>query len=68
MNIPLSLQQLNRLKPFKKEALTLLNKSLSVRKKKKALQKGGFISAIIAPILGLLGSLVGEIITKRKKK
>ena len=32
LNVLLSPQQLNRLKPFKKEALTLLNKYLSVHK------------------------------------
>ena len=50
-NIPLSEKEKKRLGKYKKE-LRSLRKLTSEKTKKKILQKGGFLPALLAPILG----------------
>lgn len=50
-NIPLSPRQKKELKKHKRKFLILLNKSASIKKKKKTLQTGGFIGTLLATVL-----------------
>ena len=51
-NIPLGLKEKKRLAKYKEQLRTLRKKNTSDRKKKQILQKGGFLPALLAPILG----------------
>ena len=51
-NIPLGLKEKKRLAKYKEELRALRKKNTSDRKKKQILQKGGFLPALLAPILG----------------
>ena len=64
-NVTLSGKQLKSLSKFKRACKLMLHKSTSLKTRKTLLQKGGFISAIVMPILGLLGSLIGEAIARK---
>lgn len=57
--VPLTSAQLRKLRRQKNNLRLLAVKKTSVKRKKKILQKGGFIGAIIPPILGILGGLLG---------
>jgi hypothetical protein len=57
--VPLTSAQLRKLRRQKNNLRLLAVKKTSVKKKKKILQKGGFIGAIIPPILSILGGLFG---------
>ena len=57
--VPLSSQQRRKLCRFKNHLRALSNKNISIRRKKALLQKGGFLPALLSPILGILGSLLG---------
>ena len=59
-NIPLTI------KKFNKAAKLILKRSTGIESKKRLLQKGGFIPALIAPIIGFLGSLIGNAIAKKR--
>ena len=65
-NIPLNSSQLKTVKKFNKAAKLILKRSTSIESKKRLLQKGGFIPALIAPIIGFLGSLIGNAISKKR--
>jgi hypothetical protein len=55
--VPLKKDQLKRLRAYKRNLQTLATKRPSMKKKKIALQKGGFVGALLAPVLSLLGGL-----------
>ena len=58
-SVPLSSNQKKKLSKYKHHLRTLSNKKVSTSKKRKLLtQKGGFISAILGPVLSALGSLL----------
>ena len=57
--VPLSAVQLHQLRRQKNNLRLLAVKRTSVKKRKKILQKGGFIGAILPPILGIIGGLLG---------
>ena len=58
-NVPLSLSQKRKLSQSKKHLRSLADKTVSIPKKKKLLvQKGGFLPALIGPILGALASFL----------
>jgi hypothetical protein len=57
--VPLSAVQLRKLRRQKNNLRLLAVKRTSVKKRKKILQKGGFIGAILPPILGIIGGLLG---------
>jgi len=57
-NVPLTPGQLSRLRREKNNIRTLALKKTSVKKKKRILQKGGLLGAILPPIISVLGSLL----------
>ncbi len=58
-NVALSKPQLNRLKKYKSALRNLVNRKTSLKKKKDILQTGGFLSALLTPLLGVLGGILG---------
>ena len=50
-NIPLSVTQESKLKKHKKHLRHMVGKKISQKKKKEILQKGGFLPALLAPII-----------------
>ena len=62
-NVPLGVIQKRKLKKYKKELKLLRKKSSKEKDKKKALQKGGFLPALLAPILtSVVAPLVSKIL------
>ena len=59
-NIALSKPQLIRLKKYKSALRNLVERKTSLKKKKAILQTGGFLSALLTPLLGVLGGLLGK--------
>src|SRR6266516_6711830 len=56
-NVPLSAGQKKKLS-FKKKALRqIILKKTSLRKKKNLIQRGGFLGALLGPIISVLGGL-----------
>ena len=49
-NVPLTKKHLKHLQRYRSDVRTLVKKRAPKRKKKKILQKGGFLSALLAPI------------------
>ena len=58
-NIALSKPQLIRLKKYKSALRKLVERKTSLKKKKDILQTGGFLSALLTPLLGVLGGIFG---------
>ena len=61
-NVPLKDAQLKRLRREKNNLRQLSLKKTPLYKKRKILQKGGFIGAILPPVLSVLSSLLGGLI------
>jgi len=59
-NVPLTKQHSTKLRRNKNNLRALSVKKTSLRKKRQIIQKGGFLRAIITPILSLLGGLIGN--------
>ena len=59
-NIKLNAGQKTRLRRYKNILRKLAAKKLAVKTRKQLLQKGGFIGALLGPVLGVLGSLLGR--------
>lgn len=57
-NVPLKESQLRKLRREKKNLRALALKRTPLKKKRKILQKGGFIGALLTPVLSILGSLI----------
>jgi len=57
-HVPVTPRQLHRLRRNKNNIRALALKKTAVKKKKKILQKGGFLGAILPPVLSVLGSLL----------
>lgn len=57
-NVPLKDSQLRKLRREKKNLRALALKKTPLKKKRKILQKGGFIGALLGPALSILGSLL----------
>ena len=55
--VPLKKAHVRRLKRYKNDLRTLNKKRISLKKKKIILQKGGFLGALLNPLVGLLVSL-----------
>jgi len=51
-------RQFNRLKRQKTDVRALANKRTSLRKKRRIVQKGGFIQALLMPAIATLGSVL----------
>ena len=59
-NVPMCSRHLKRLQRYRSDVRQLVKKRTAQRKKKKILQKGGFLSALLAPIaVEVLSKLVG---------
>jgi len=62
-NIKLSPKEKKQLSRHKKPLRDLTSKRLSVERKRKLLvQKGGFLPALLAPIIGIASSLIGGLL------
>ena len=57
-NVPLKPTQLRRLRRDRSNMRVLASKKTSLKKKGRIMQKGGFIGALLPPVLGVLGSLL----------
>ena len=57
-NVKISASQKKKLSRYKKHLRLLVKKKTSLKKRKQLLQKGGFIGALLTPILSVLGSLL----------
>lgn len=58
-NVRLTPAQKRSLCKYKLSLRSLAKKGVSIKKKKEILQKGGFIGALLKPVLGVLGSVLG---------
>ena len=59
-NIKLNKSQKTRLRRYKNILRKLAYKKSTTKSRKQMLQKGGFIGALLGPVLGVLGSLLGR--------
>ena len=57
-NVQLKPAQLRRLRRERSNVRALALKKTSLKKKRRILQKGGFLGALIPPVLSVLGSLL----------
>jgi len=57
-NVPLTNRQMTNLRRKKHDLRSLSKKKTSLRKKRKILQKGGFLSALLPPVLTVLSGLL----------
>ena len=58
-NVRLTSNQLRSLRRHKKNLLNVVKKSTSDKKRRQILQRGGFLGAILKPVIGTIGSLLG---------
>lgn len=58
-NVKLSSHQKKRLSRYKQGMRALSRGNTSMKRKKQILQKGGFVGALLKPVLGVLGGLLG---------
>ena len=59
-NVPLTKRQKARLRRSRNDIRALSVKKTSLRKKRKILQKGGFLTALLPPVLALLGGMFAQ--------
>jgi len=59
-NVPLSDRQKSELRRKKKDLIALSLNKTSLGQKRRILQKGGFLTALLPPILAVLGSLFAK--------
>ncbi len=59
-NVPLTNRQKTRLRRSRNELRALSVKKTPLREKRRILQKGGFLGALLPPVLGVLASLLLE--------
>jgi len=59
-NVPLSSRQMTQLRRKRYDLRALSKKKTSLQAKRKILQKGGFLTALLPPILSVLGSLLAK--------
>ena len=57
--IPLKEKQRKELSKRKKSLRNLVDKSISLKTKKRIIQSGGFLGALLGPIVSILGGLFG---------
>ncbi len=67
-NVNLSENEYKTLKRYHPQLKGLALKSTSNKKKKELIQCGGFLQALIAPLIGLLGSVISGVIARKHKK
>jgi len=57
-NVPLTKRQMTNFRRKRYDLRALSRRKTSLRTKRKILQKGGFLSALLPPVLSVLGSLL----------
>ena len=57
-NVPLTSGQKNALRKHKKGLRELVQKKTTQKRRKQIIQKGGFLGALLKPVLGVLGGLL----------
>ena len=57
-NVPLNERQMTNLRRKRQDLRALSKRKTSLRTKRKILQKGGFLGALLPPVLSVLGSLL----------
>ena len=57
-NVPLTNAQMSKLRPRREDLRALSVKKTSLAKKRNIIQKGGFLSALLAPALSVLAGLL----------
>jgi len=57
-NVPLTIRQKERLRRSRNDLRALSVKKTTLRRKRRILQKGGFLGALLPPVLGVLSSLL----------
>ena len=62
-NVPLSARHSAKLRRNKNDLRQLSAKKTSLRKKRQIVQKGGFLSALLTPVLTLLGGALSNVIS-----
>ena len=58
-HVQLTPAQKKQLSRYKQSLRLLATKSTSAKRRKQILQKGGFLGALLKPVLGVLGGLLG---------
>ena len=61
-NVPLKDSEVKKLRREKRNLKALSLRKTSLKKKRKILQKGGFIGALLPPVLSVLGSLLAGVV------
>ena len=64
-NVKLSQAHFKKLKRYKQQLRLLADKKASVKRKKKALQTGGFLGSLLTAVLPTLAGLVGSLFTPK---
>ena len=59
-HIPLTSNQMRQLRRHKQSVRLLAKKKTSLKRRKQLLQKGGFLGALVKPLLGVLGGLLTQ--------
>ena len=59
-NVKLNPAQKKKLCRYKNKLRTLISKKTSMKTRKQILQSGGLIGALLGPVLGVFGSLLGH--------
>ena len=59
-NVPLKKSQKSKLRRFKERLRKLVSKKTRVKIKKRIVQSGGFIGALLTPVLSFLGTLLSS--------
>ena len=62
-NVTLNRGQKRKLTRHKQGLRSLVQPKTSILKKKKILQQGGFLPALLGPILGIAGPIIGKILS-----
>lgn len=67
-NVPLTKKQLSRLKPYEKSVYELSLKKNSQKNKKKLIQRGGLLTALLGTVLPVLISTILSATAKKSNK
>jgi hypothetical protein len=64
-NVPVPFNTIKQLKPYKGTMESIVNKRTNIQHKKRLIsQKGGFLPILLAPLLGVIGSLIGDTLAR----
>ena len=64
-NVPLTPAQHRKLRRYNKQLRTLANRKKSQKVKKRTLQSGGFLGALLSTILPVVTGLIGGLVNRR---